>query len=238
MKIKVKDLQSNMMGIYKITFPNKKIYIGLSIDIKRRMQEHNSSSSKRTPCDNAINKYGKVTEIEILEFINDKALLGEREQYWIKFYNSNDKSIGYNLTIGGETSQLHGENNLKSVFTNSQVLDIRKRRYLGERKKDVYKDYTSFSFGTFEKIWLGKGYPTIGQEYLIKTNSKTRQEYSSEANSGIKNGRAKCSEQDVLKIRKLYDNGLSIAEINKIFTNLSKSTIRRIALRESYKNIK
>lgn len=237
MKIKVKDLQNNMMGIYKITFPNNKIYIGLSIDIKRRIQEHNSPSTIKTPCDKAINKYGKISEIEILEFINDKTLLGEKEQYWIKFYNSNNKEIGYNLTIGGEISQ-SGINNLQSVFSDEQVLDIRKRRYLGERKKDVYQNYKNFSFGTFEKIWLGYGYPEIGKEYIIKTNSKTRQEYSSEANIGTKNGRAKCSEEDVLKIRNLYDNNISISDINKIFSNLSKSTIRRIALRESYKNIK
>ena len=46
------------------------------------------------------------------------------------------------------------------------------------------------------------------------------------------------NEEDVLKIRNLYDNNISISDINKIFSNLSKSTIRRIALRESYKNIK
>lgn len=81
MIIKTKDLQPNMMGIYKINFPNNKSYIGLSIDIKRRMQEHNSPSENKTPCDKAINKYGKITEIEILEFVNDKDLLGEKEIY-------------------------------------------------------------------------------------------------------------------------------------------------------------
>ena len=44
MKILVKDLKPAMMGIYKITFPNNKIYIGKSVDIKRRMFEHNSPS--------------------------------------------------------------------------------------------------------------------------------------------------------------------------------------------------
>jgi len=37
MKIQVKDLMDNMSGIYKITFPNNKIYIGMSNDIRRRM---------------------------------------------------------------------------------------------------------------------------------------------------------------------------------------------------------
>jgi hypothetical protein len=28
-------------------------------------------------------------------------------------------------------------------------------------------DYKDFSFATFEKIWLGKGYPEVGKEYII-----------------------------------------------------------------------
>lgn len=61
-----------------------------------------------------------------------------------------------------------------AVFTEEQVLDIRKRRYLGERKKDVYLDYADYSFGTFEKVWLGRGYSNIGKEYIIPTHSISR----------------------------------------------------------------
>ena len=100
-----------------------------------------------------------------------------------------------------------------AVFTNEEVLDIRKRRFLKERKKDVYQDYKNHSFGSFEKIWLGYGYPNIGTEYIIPTNSKTRAEYSSEANQGVKNGRAKCSKEQVLDIRRRYDNGESFIDI-------------------------
>lgn len=35
--MKIIDLKPKTQGIYKITFPNGKIYIGLSVDIKRRM---------------------------------------------------------------------------------------------------------------------------------------------------------------------------------------------------------
>lgn len=232
MKILVKDLEPNMMGIYKITFPNQKIYIGKSIDIKRRMFEHNSISANKTPCDNAVNKYGKIIEIEILEFINNIAELNEREKYWIQYYNSTDRRIGYNISAGGENDGFN-----KAIFTKEQVIDIRKRRFYGERKKDVYKDYNHFSFASFENIWLGRGYNNIGTQYLIKPHSKSRQLYSSEANDGLKNGRAKCSREEILIIRNRYDNGETFASISKDFPNISASTIRRIALRESYKNV-
>lgn len=240
MIIKIKDLKPNMMGIYKINFSNGKSYIGLSVDIKRRMSEHNSPSENKTPCDKAINKYGKITEIEILEFINDKNLLYERERYWISYYQTNDKEKGYNLTDGGDSSFQNGEKSPRAVFTNDQVLDIRKRRFNGELRRDVYKDYSDKSLATFDNIWLGKGYSYIGQEYLIPNNPEFNRKYfSSIANSGTNSKKAKCSKEEVLDIRKKYtDEGLKFTEIQKNFyPHLNTSTIRRIALKQTYKNV-
>ena len=60
MTIKTSELEPGVQGIYKINFPNGKIYIGLSIDIKRRIWEHNCPHEDKTPCDKAINKYGRI----------------------------------------------------------------------------------------------------------------------------------------------------------------------------------
>ena len=237
MKIKTIDLKQNMMGIYKINFPNGKIYIGLSCDIRRRMYEHNNGKKARTPCDLAIKKYGKITEIEILEFINDKSLLGEREQWWISRLNSNTREVGYNLTVGGDSSLLNGEDSPVATFSNNEVLDIRKRRFDGERKIDVYGSYPGKSFATFEKVWLGKGYPGIGREYLIETNSISRQEYSSKANSGENNNKAKLTKEDVLMIRSRYDAGESPTDIYKDYNKVTLKSLIRVCKRETWKSI-
>ena len=50
----VKDLPTNLMCIYKLNYPNGKIYIGLSRDLKRRMYEHNNFNKAKMPCDLAI----------------------------------------------------------------------------------------------------------------------------------------------------------------------------------------
>lgn len=239
MMIKVDELKRFTCGIYKINFPNGKYYIGLSRDIKRRMWEHNNPSKAITPCDLAIRKYGKITEIEILELVENEEYLGSREQYWISYYKSNEKQYGYNLTIGGEQADLSGENSQTALFTNDEVLDIRKRRYLGERRKDVYKDYSNHTLGGFDRVWLGRGYPGVGAEYLIPYNPEfNRKYYSSLANSGTGCGRAKCTEEDVRDIRKKALEGMSISKIQKqYYSHLSIATIRRIVKRETYKNI-
>lgn len=241
MIIKLNELKSGVSGIYKINFPNGKYYIGLSNDIKRRMYEHNNIRRLDThkfqqPCDLAIRKYGKITEIEILEENDDYELLNEREKYWIQYYDATNKEKGYNLTIGGNS--LTGEDHPECTFSNDDILDIRKRRFAGERKIDVYQDYKNHPFGTFERIWLGRTAPTIGKEYIILPNEIPRQIYSSIANRGQNNNKAKLTEEDVINIRKRYDNGESIANIAKDYTFINQNSIRRVCKRETWKHIK
>lgn len=240
MIIKLTELDNGVQGIYKLNYPNGKIYIGQSNDIKRRMYEHNNinrlQNHYNAPCDLAIQKYGRFEEVEILEIVEDNTQLNEKEQYWIQFYNSNNKEIGYNLTPGGKV--LSGENHPKSKLSNDEILDIRKRRFRGERKKDVYIIYQDkITFGGFEHIWLGRTSPHIGKEFIIPTNEISRQEYSSMANTGENNGMAKLNKEKVLKIRELYDNGETITNISQMYPEVNKISIRRVCKRETWKNV-
>ena len=109
-------------GIYKITFPNNKIYIGLSNNIYRRMLEHNTDFRNNLPIEKAIQKYGKITEFEILELIppENRKLMIEREKYWINFYNSTNKEIGYNISSGGDGASC-GSLNHEAKFTEEEI---------------------------------------------------------------------------------------------------------------------
>lgn len=237
MKIKLKDLEYGVAGIYKITFPNGKIYVGMSNDIKRRMFEHNSPSEDKTVCDKAINKYGRIAEIEILEKVSSLEDIEEKEIEWIKKLKATDRDVGYNISNGGLGTG-YGENNHRSAFTNEEVLEIRKRRFNGERKRDVYEDFSHQLFPTFENVWLGRGYSDIGKEYQIKPHSKTRAEYSSIANSGERNNGAKLNEDDVREIRRLYDSGVDEKEIFKKYPFVTPKTVRRVFRRETWKSVK
>lgn len=98
---------NNISYIYKYENKiNHKIYIGQSIDPKKRFREHKNAAfnSNNTdydlPIHRAIRKYGLDNfDIVILEFCS-KNQADEREKYWIQFYNSYNK--GYNATNGGQ----------------------------------------------------------------------------------------------------------------------------------------
>lgn len=102
------NLQFNYMFIYKITNTiNGKVYIGqvYNKSIEKRFIRHIKCACPNNPMliDRAIYKYGKENFIvEQIDEANSISELNEKEQYWIKFYNSTDKMFGYNLTPGGE----------------------------------------------------------------------------------------------------------------------------------------
>lgn len=87
--------------IYKTTnLVNGKIYIGQKkSDIF--LENDYLGSGKRLK--SAIMHYGKANfKVELLEACDSKHELDEKEIYYIEYYDSQNKDIGYNLTKGGD----------------------------------------------------------------------------------------------------------------------------------------
>ena len=102
------------MWIYKITnIQNDKVYIGQTIrPVKQRFHRHINDALNNvldTHFARAIRKYGKDSfKIEIIDTAQTQDELNQKEQYWIKQYDSVNK--GYNETdaiskCGGNTYQ-------------------------------------------------------------------------------------------------------------------------------------
>ena len=92
-----------MIGIYKITYlKDGRCYIGQSVNLENRIKQHKRCEGQ-SHIHNAIKKYGiENFSFEIIEECSLKAL-DEREQYWIKYYNSFYE--GFNETKGGQGFQ-------------------------------------------------------------------------------------------------------------------------------------
>jgi group I intron endonuclease len=97
-----------MAIIYKIINPKGKIYIGQTIDWIRRQNNYKRLNCKsQTKIYNSLKKYGWEHHIkEIIEEC-DINILGEREKYWKKYYNSikNGLNIRYDEEKGGKLSK-------------------------------------------------------------------------------------------------------------------------------------
>lgn len=88
------------IGIYKITSPNNRVYIGQSIDIDERISRYkrlkNCSGQHRLY--NSFLKYGVINhEFEIIELC-DRTELNKRERYWQEHYNVLKEGLNCMLT--------------------------------------------------------------------------------------------------------------------------------------------
>ena len=132
-------------GIYLITcLVNFKVYIGSSIDIHQRWRDHKSrlrrNAHKNVMLQRAWNKYREENfSFEFLELC-DFTRLETRENYYIYFFNSSDRSVGYNLTEQCKAPQRYVKNRKSltgRVFTESHKLNISKG-LIGKRKEKAH----------------------------------------------------------------------------------------------------
>lgn len=91
-----------IIGIYTIiNLINKKIYIGYSDDINKRLRNHKSALNRNdhvsTHLQNAVNQYGiENFEFDILiECLEDH--LASEEHYWCNLLNVHNPDFGYNI---------------------------------------------------------------------------------------------------------------------------------------------
>lgn len=108
-----------------------------------------------------------------------------------------------------------------------EVCKIRERYKNGEYWLNVYEDYKDIykDKWSFWNVYYGNRYSLVMPEVFTEENRKI---HSSLGRRGERNGRAKLSEEDVLKIRNLHDNGTSNSELYKLYPQVTKTTIRSI----------
>lgn len=134
------------MWIYKITnIQNNKVYIGQSIrPINQRFQRHINDALNNildTHFTRAIRKYGKENFIiKEIDTANTQEELNEKEQYWIKYYNS--VIDGYNKTdtiskCGGNTYQSKTEKEMEIIKNKIRQTKIGNKNPMARKIKRI-----------------------------------------------------------------------------------------------------
>lgn len=159
-------------GIYKITSPSNKIYIGESSNLNIRCKRYlNSNKIKgQKAIYNSILKYGsKSHEIEILELCDENILL-ERERYYQEFFNSVEDGLNCFYTGTKEKKKKHSKETLLLMSENQK----------GEKNSFFNKKHSDESLKKISNASNGENNPNFGgklknDDWLLKqsvSNSK------------------------------------------------------------------
>ena len=184
------------IGIYRITNKiNGKSYIGQSIHIERRWEEHCKPSSSSL-ISKAIHKYGKINFFfEILEEcqIEDLDLL---EQYWIKKENT-ISPFGYNIALDTSSTHTTFYHFGIDIFENI-VKDIKETNLTF---KDIAQKYC-LNVSTISRINAGKIHILENESYPLREAVSDTKNYCQNCGRQISTKKASlCVECSALKRR-------------------------------------
>lgn len=163
----MKKQDNVIIGIYKITNPKGKIYIGQSIDLFQRSKDYKYKRCKQQyKLYNSILKYGwEQHRFEIIEECNLEQL-NEKEIYWITFFNSINE--GLNLKEGGSFGKHSQETKNKiSKANKGKKFPQEVREKMGLTKGFKYDEKTKEKMSQSLK---GKPKPSGFGEKISKAN--------------------------------------------------------------------
>jgi group I intron endonuclease len=103
-------------GIYKITSPTKKIYIGQSVDIEKRWWNYRGLNCKaQTRLYRSLKKHGiKKHKFEILQECKREEL-NDLEKYYVDLYQCFNSKYGLNLLDGGGSKATCSDETKKKI---------------------------------------------------------------------------------------------------------------------------
>ena len=231
--------------LYKITNKvNSKVYIGqTNQEPNKRMSKHfydAKSGRKNVAISSALNKYGKDGfTYEILQYTNSSEDADSLEIDYIKYFKSNQKEFGYNLTDGGKSvskSFQDGASNRKGSKMTLEHKNIlievdrrRKRPPMSEEQKLLSSQIMR------EKHRLGlikSNLPILHQKGELHPmfGKPQTEEAKKKISIHAENEREIYAE----KVVNLYITGRTIGEISK-GVNLCKETISKILRKHNVK---
>ena len=246
-----------MIGIYK--YQNKQnghIYIGKSVDIKRRQYAHKSSAYNEKTSDynsqfhKAIRKYGGIDafDFEVIAEVTPEEytpdFLNQLEKFFIKYYDSYKN--GYNATEGGDCefgdNRVHkGSSNGRALLNEEDVKYIRECYNAHVPFREIYEEYKDkISKRGLQKVWWFDTWKNIFPEYHTEEN-KYWHAHQAKANSSevASQNKRKFTVEQVKEMRKAYKNGMTPKQVWQSYApDVAWSTVYNIVTCQTYKDIK
>ena len=117
-----------MIGIYKITRHNKKIYIGQSVNLKRRLKDYKANLAKDQKLLNySFLKYGfKNHKFEIIHICNIEEL-SVLERYYQILFNCVGSNGLNSLLVNEKQSYIHNKYKIDFIIESEEEINKRKK---------------------------------------------------------------------------------------------------------------
>ncbi len=195
--------REKICGIYKITNPKKKVYIGQSVNINSRFSFYKRLDCKKQPkIYNSLKKYGiEKHKFEIIH-ICTREELNDLEKYYVDLYQTFNSKFGLNVRDGGGSKGKLSEETLKNMGSWN----------IGRKATEETLKKMSISK-------LGDKNPFFGKNHEEKCITVLRNR-----NTGIKYSK----ETNDKKVRKGSQNGISKLVLNTL-TGIFYECVREAA---------
>ena len=217
------------MFVYKtINLINGKIYIGKSIKNPR------SYMGGGVYLRIAIKKYGKQNFIKkvIEENISDMKILNEREQYWIKHFNSTNPKIGYNRSNGGDGfSGERTSEEKEKISINHADVSGEKNPWYGKSPSDETRKLMSINHADFAKEKSPKFGKSVPEETRKKMSESKKGKYIGKKSPLFGIPRTNREKKKISKsLRLYYSNGNKNAMAGKYHARETKLILSQKAI--------
>lgn len=210
------------IGIYKITNPVSKVYIGSSQNIEHRKNTYKNLSNKEQPkIHRSILKYGWENHIfEILEECEVEKLYS-LERSWGLFYNVLDRK-------GGLNCYLPGYNEIKGIMSQ----ETKDKISLGNKGKVRSEEY-KINIGNKLRGRKGK---KLSKEHILNISlGHTGKNLSEETKRKISNGnKGKIRTLDIIEKNRKANNKIILDTSNGIFYSTVKEAAEVNKINYSY----
>jgi group I intron endonuclease len=180
-------------GVYRITNEvNGKVYIGMSVNLQNRRQDHFKGNSGAPKLNNAFRKYGKdkFTFEPIFILINHDGL-GDLHKFEAELIESYDSvNAGYNIFPASRGVGSHGPEWAAECKERAKDPDLRKRFGLqGERNPMFGRSRKGDRVGGAVTPMIGKDNPMYGRSWKDGKNTEELVEHARKsARPGAQNG--------------------------------------------------